>query len=186
MRPTRVAALLTAAVVACVVAANMVAASLPLVQLAGTGLLASPATPIAALVFVLRDLVQRAGGRRWVVLAIAVGAVASMVTGWLLGSPIPGVSAVRIAVASAVAFALAELLDWAVYSRLCNRTVAGAMLVSNLVGSAVDSALFLGLSGFGLTVATFWGQFVVKALLVSPVAVLAIHLLRRRSAVDNR
>lgn len=66
--------------------------------------------------------------------AIALGAFLSW---WL--SP-------RFAVASAAAFALSELADFTVYEPLRRRGWLRAVTASNLVGLAVDSALFLWLA----------------------------------------
>ena len=175
------AAWLTTGLVGTIVAANMAATVLGLVPV-GFGLMVPAGTAFAGLAFVLRDLIHRAGGWRWVVGAIAVGTLASIVAALLTGSPIPGLSAVRIAAASGVAFVVSEMADWAVYSRLRKQSLVAAMLASNTVGAAFDTALFLTTSGFGFAWSAFWGQVLVKALLVSPLAVGALAWLYRRRA----
>lgn len=90
---------------------------------------------IAGLVFILRDTAQRAIGH-WVLLATVV----SIVLSYLLSSP-------GIAVASAAAFAVSELVDWAVYTTT-KRPWRDRMLLSSLVSTPIDSALFLWLAGF--------------------------------------
>jgi uncharacterized PurR-regulated membrane protein YhhQ (DUF165 family) len=52
----------------------------------------------------------------------------------------------NLALASFVAFLFSELADFAVYTPLRARSWAGAVIVSNLVGSVIDSALFLALA----------------------------------------
>jgi uncharacterized PurR-regulated membrane protein YhhQ (DUF165 family) len=88
------------------------------------------------------------------------------------------------AVASAVAFLVSELADFAVYTPLERRSWLGAVLVSNTVGLLVDSWLFLTLA-FG-SLQFFWGQVVGKAwMTLLAVAALAVvrgargHLLPR-------
>lgn len=51
-----------------------------------------------------------------------------------------------LAVASAVAFLLSELADFAVYDRLRKRGLALAVLASGVVGAALDSVLFSALA----------------------------------------
>jgi uncharacterized PurR-regulated membrane protein YhhQ (DUF165 family) len=172
----------TAALVLTILAANWAASTFGLVPI-GLGLMIPAGTFFAALMFVLRDVIQQTGGRRFVLAAIAAGTLVSFSVA--LGSSVPGISPTRIAVASGVAFGLSELLDWWVYSRLRDRSVMWAMLVSNTAGSALDTALFLSVSGFGLSWAAFGGQVLVKALVVSPIAVALLWWLDRRRAVPS-
>lgn len=59
-----------------------------------------------------------------------------------------------------------------------------AMLAGTITaGAAVDTWLFLSWSGFGFTWSAFWGQVLVKALLVSPIAVAVLAVLDRRRRV---
>jgi uncharacterized PurR-regulated membrane protein YhhQ (DUF165 family) len=111
------------------------------------GLLAPAGVYFAGLAFLLRDIVHHTLGRYVVVGAIAIGAAVSA-----LVSP-------ALALASAVAFLVSELCDFAVYSRLEHRGL-WAVAGSNIVGAAVDSALFLWLA-FG-SLAFFEGQMVGK------------------------
>jgi uncharacterized PurR-regulated membrane protein YhhQ (DUF165 family) len=125
------------------------------------GPLTVPAGTFAAgLVFGLRDLVQRDLGARWALVAIVVGALLSA-----LLSP-------ALALASGVAFLVAELLDWAVYQRLLRRGWTAAVVGSNVVGSVVDTGLFLLLAGFWSWPALL-GAVVVKWLATLPVLGLA-------------
>jgi queuosine precursor transporter len=126
----------------------------------GFGLLAPSGSFAAGVTFVARDVVQRAAGRRWAVGAIAVGTVLSV-----LVSP-------RLAVASGSAFLFSELVDFAVYTPLQERRFVLAVVASGIIGSVVDSVLFLGLAGIplaaalpGLLLAKVWVQ-----LLAAPVA----------------
>src|SRR4051812_26866110 len=125
----------------------------------GFGLTAPAGVYAAGVALTLRDVVQATLGRRAVMAAILAGAVLS----WLV-SP-------AFAVASAVAFLVSELADFAVYTPLERRSWLGAILLSNTVGLVVDSVLFLWLA-FG-SLAFLPGQVVGKA----EMTVLAVLLL---------
>jgi uncharacterized PurR-regulated membrane protein YhhQ (DUF165 family) len=128
----------------------------------GFGLMAPAGVFAAGLSLSLRDGTQDRLGRRWCVAVIVAGAALS----FLLGSG-------RIAVASGVAFLLSELCDYAVYTPLRERGRKRAVFLSNVVGAAVDSALFL-LIAFG-SVQFFAGQMVGKVeATIAVVAVMAI------------
>lgn len=115
----------------------------------GFGLMAPAGVYAVGLAFTLRDIVQRTLGREATVAAILVGAGIS-----LLVSP-------AFAFASAAAFLLSELADFAVYTPLERKTWLGAVVLSNTAGLAVDSVLFLTLA-FG-SLAFLPGQLVGKA-----------------------
>jgi uncharacterized PurR-regulated membrane protein YhhQ (DUF165 family) len=115
----------------------------------GFGLMAPAGVYAAGLAFTLRDVVQVTLGRSATVLAILIGAGLSY-----LVSP-------AFAVASATAFLFSELADFAVYTPLERRSWLGAVTLSNTVGLAVDSVLFLWLA-FG-SLAFLPGQIVGKA-----------------------
>ena len=114
---------------------------------------------------VLRDMVQEAGGIRAALAASAVGGVLS----WMVAPP-------ALVLASVAAFLLAELADLAIYTPLRERQLAIAVLISGIVGSIVDSAVFLWLA-FG-SLEFIEGQIIGKAWL-SILAVPLIRLLRR-------
>jgi hypothetical protein len=130
----------------------------------------SPAGVYAAgVALTLRDVTQALLGRLAVILAILAGAALSY-----LVSP-------SFAAASAAAFLLSELADFAVYTRLERRTWLGAVLLSNTVGLVVDSVVFLWLA-FG-SLAFLPGQLVGKAWMT----LLAVLLLAAgRRAISTR
>ena len=75
---------------------------------------------------------------------------------------------VRIALASGTAFLIAQLLDVHVFDRLRNSEWWKAPLISSLLGSAVDTALFFTIAFYGTAVP--WvtlaaGDFLVKIVL---------------------
>lgn len=155
-----------AAYVATIPAANLAVAHFGVVPV-GFGLAAPAGVYAVGIALVLRDLAREAAGRAAVVAAIVVGALLS----WWLASP-------ALAVASAVAFGVAESMDFAVYEPLRKRGLLTAMVASNVVGLAADSLIFLWLA-FG-SLQFLPGQLVGKAwMTLAAVAVIAV--LRRRA-----
>ena len=166
------AAALFAAFVGTVVAANWALTTYGIVPV-GFGLSAPAGVYFVGLAFTLRDLLHEAGGRRWVLVAIAVGALVSA-----------GLEdAQRIAFASGVAFAASELADLAVYGPLRRRGWLAAIAASNAVGLLVDSMLFLWLA-FG-SLNFLEGQVVGKAYMTL-LAVAVLWVWRRRNPVPIR
>jgi uncharacterized PurR-regulated membrane protein YhhQ (DUF165 family) len=89
---------------------------------------------VAGAAFALRDVIQDALGARWVIVAILLGTLAS-----LLVSPV-------FAIASGTAFLFSEGADFAVYTPLRRRNWYVAAVFSNTVGDIVDSVIFLTLA----------------------------------------
>jgi uncharacterized PurR-regulated membrane protein YhhQ (DUF165 family) len=119
--------------VATIVAANWAIAAFGVVPV-GFGLRAPTGVYFAELAITFRNLTQEKLGRRAVVVAILFGAALSA-----LISP-------QFALASGVAFLFSELADFGVYTPLRKRFWLWAMITSNLVGTVLDSVIFLGLA----------------------------------------
>ena len=134
----------------------------------GFGFMAPSGVLVIGLALALRDAVHEAFGRAWVAGLIAAGAGLS-----LLFSP------PALALASAAAFLLSELADMAVYDRLRARDMALAVLLSGMVGAALDSLLFSALA-FG-TVA--WAPGLILAKLYASAAYALWLAMRARRAV---
>ena len=117
------------------------------------GVMAPSGVLLAGLALVLRDLVQRRLGKRWTLLAIAAGALLS----W-------AIAPAALAVASAIAFLLSELVDFAVYTPLQQNNLILAVVASSVVGLIVDSVVFLQLA-FG-SLQFIEGQIIGKAWMV--------------------
>lgn len=132
------------------------------------GLMAPSGVLLAGLALVLRDLVQRRLGKGWAIAAILAGALLS----YLLAPP-------ALVVASAVAFLLSELADFAVYTPLQERRLILAVVASSVVGLVIDSVVFLFLA-FG-TLDFLAGQIVGKAWMVL-LAIPLIWLIRENDA----
>jgi uncharacterized PurR-regulated membrane protein YhhQ (DUF165 family) len=119
--------------------------------------------------FSLRDGAQLALGKWKIAAAIVVGAALSYLV------------APSLAWASGCAFLLGEGLDWAVYTPLAERGKwTWGVVLSNTVGSLVDSVVFLWLAFHSLDF--LWGQFWLKTLMILPaLIVIAPFRLRRRA-----
>ena len=158
-----------AAFVGVIVAANLLTAHLGVVT--WLGLAATAGTWLAGFGFVARDALHESGGIRWVAVAILLGVVVSVAF-----SP-------RLALASGVAFAVSELADWGIYSRLRESGRTRAALASNVVGSVVDTLLFLWLAGFPLDGTPT--QVLIKVG-TTTAFVLGVRLALRRQPVQQR
>ena len=155
------------AFLACILAANYATTRWGMVPV-GFGLMATAGTYFAGVTFVLRDLIQDLTGRRVVLVLIMWGAALSF-----------AVSAPFIAIASAVAFGLSELADLAIYQPLRRRGYIRAAVASNVVGSFVDTVVFLTIAGFPLW-ESLPGQMVGK-LMVTAAVVVGVVIVRALS-----
>lgn len=126
-----------------IVAANWALTTFGMINI-GFGLMAPAGVFFAGLSFGLRDALQESYGRLLTILLIFVGAGLS----WFI-SP-------TFAIASGAAFLFGELADFAVYTPLREKQWATAVIASNIVGSIVDSILFLWLA-FGTAALTWSG-----------------------------
>jgi queuosine precursor transporter len=132
----------------------------------GRPLMAPSGVLMIGLALVLRDMVQRRLGR-----GVALGAIVA-------GAALSGaVAPPPLIVASAAAFLLSELADFAVYTPLQSRGLVMAVLASSVVGLVVDSVLFLWLA-FG-SLDFLAGQIVGKLWMVL-LALPVVHWIRRR------
>lgn len=167
--------LLASGFLACIPAANWLIGNVgttcipdgPCLIPVAPGMMAPSGVLLIGAALALRDALQEAAGRSWVIGCVVTGAALSL-----------AVSPPALAVASAVAFLLAELADWAVYDRLRRRALWGAVLVSGLIGAALDSLLFSWLA-FGVVK---WAPGLIVAKLYASAALAAWWALRRRAA----
>lgn len=166
-----------AAFIACVPAANWLIGNVGtvcvpqgpcLIPVAPFGITAPSGVLMIGLALVLRDLVQRRLGKAWVLGAILAGTALS----GLVAPP-------ALVAASVAAFLLSELADFAVYTPLQRRGLIRAVILSSLVGLAVDSVVFLYLA-FG-SLDYLAGQIIGKAWMVL-LSIPVIRLLRDRDA----
>jgi queuosine precursor transporter len=110
--------------------------------------------------FLVTDLMNRLYGperaRRVVFAGFAVGVLCSLVGTQIHGEFGPLVT-LRIAIGSGLAFLTAQLLDVAIFDRLRDGSWWRAPLVSSVLGSAVDTALFFTIAFSGALVPLFPG-----------------------------
>ncbi|MDQ1372732.1 MAG: queuosine precursor transporter [Actinomycetota bacterium] len=137
----------------------------------GFGLMAPAGVYFAGLAFSLRDVTQNTLGRRAVIVAIGLGAIASAFVN------------THFAFASATAFLVSELADFAVYTPLQDRGWLKAVVASNVVGFFFDSVLFLWLAFHSF--AFLGGQLVGKAWMTAAFVLLLVPFRRSVLAPDG-
>ena len=168
------------AMAAIVVASNILVQFLILDGLLTCGAFTYP------LAFLVTDVMNRVYGpqvaRKVVFAGFLTGVVCSLIGSQIVGEFGPLVP-LRIAVGSGIAFLTAQLLDVAIFDRLRTGTWWRAPLVSTLVGSAVDTALFFtiafaGFISFGQAAddAVAWALDPAPLLLTGPEAPLWVTL----------
>jgi len=101
------------------------------------------------LAFLVTDVMNRVYGaqaaRKVVFAGFLVGVACSLIGTQIMGEFGPLVT-VRIAIGSGIAFLTAQLLDVGIFAALRNGTWWKAPLVSTLIGSTVDTALFFSIA----------------------------------------
>ena len=137
-----------------IVLVNWLFTVVPLVELPG-GTMWPPVSLVVGFIFVARDFAQREVGH-WVLAAMGVGVVLS----YFMASP-------QVALASASAFLISELLDWAVYT-YTKRPLSERIIYSSALGTPVDSIVFLSMLGYfsiagaaAMTVSKLLGALIV-------------------------
>jgi queuosine precursor transporter len=131
----------------------------------GFGLMAPSGVLVVGLALVLRDLVYETSGWRGAFAAIGLGALASAFF-----------APATLVVASVSAFLVSESLDSGAYAWARRYSIALAVLVSGVVGSVVDSVVFLYVAFGDLTYV--YGQVLAKA--YATVAVSGLFFTLRR------
>ncbi|MGR3314782.1 queuosine precursor transporter [Roseovarius indicus] len=137
------------------------------------------------LAFLVTDVMNRVYGRdaarRVVFAGFVVGLVCSFIGTQISGEFGPLVT-LRIALGSAVAFLTAQLLDIAVFNRLREGVWWRAPMVSSLIGSTVDTALFFTIA-FSASLAVLepgndvsWANEILPLLGVGPAVPLWVSL----------
>ena len=139
------------------------------------------------LAFLVTDVMNRVYGvsaaRRVVLVGLIVGIICSLIGSQIMLEFGPAV-ALRVAVASATAFAVAQLLDIAVFNRLRAGSWWKAPLGSTLVSSTVDTVIFFSIAfaavfnGFSAMAAdqVIWAQEAVPFLTFGPLVPLWVSL----------
>jgi len=139
------------------------------------------------LAFLVTDIMNRvygaAAARRVVYVGLIVGITCSLIGSQIMLEYGPAV-ALRVAIGSATAFLVAQLLDIAVFNRLRAGSWWKAPLVSTVISSIVDTAIFFSIAfssafnGFSQTAAKqiIWAQDAVPFLNVGSMAPLWVSL----------
>ena len=135
--------------------------------------------------FLVTDLMNRlhgaAAARKVVFTGFAVGVLCSLI-GSQIDGPFGPLVSLRVALGSGIAFLTAQLVDVAIFSRLREGAWWRAPLVSTLVGSALDTALFFSIAFSAALTPIFphvdvtWANEVVPLLGAGPAAPLWISL----------
>ena len=152
--------------IALIVAVNWGLTVVPLVKMPG-GEMWPPMSLVVGFIFVVRDFAQREVGHR-VLIAMLVGVGLS----YVMASP-------YVAIASAAAFLVSELVDWLVYT-FTHRPLSARILYSSLLGTPVDSVVFLW--GIGHLTAT---GVVVMTISKMIGAMIVWWMIRRRETAQN-
>lgn len=152
--------------IALIVAVNWGFTVVPLVKMPG-GEMWPPMSLAVGFIFVVRDFAQREVGHR-VLIAMLVGVGLS----YVMASP-------YVAIASAAAFLVSELVDWLVYT-FTHRPLSARILYSSLLGTPVDSVVFLW--GIGHLTAT---GVVVMTISKMIGAMIVWWMIRRRETAQN-
>ena len=156
--------LVAVAFLACIVAANYVTENYGLIQ--GVGGMVTAGTYFAGATFTLRDAIHETAGRLGVVALIILGAGLS----WFV--------APSFALASGVAFLISETCDLLAYEPLRKRQWESAVIVSGVVGAAVDTWVFLNLANIPASGKQIAAQVATKFAMV--LAVLVVLAVRRK------
>lgn len=134
----------------------------------GFGFAAPSGVLLIGVALFARDYIQQQFGRKTTLIAIAIGVIISY-----LIDPM-------VATASAVAFALGELGDFAVFTKVKERSLVAAVVASGVIGGIIDSVVFLQIA-FGSTM--YWeGQVIGKTWM----ALLGGFLIWGHRAVSQR
>ncbi|MDG1768639.1 MAG: queuosine precursor transporter [Yoonia sp.] len=139
------------------------------------------------LAFLVTDIMNRVYGvgpaRRVVFAGVIVGIICSLIGSQIMLEFGPAV-ALRVAIGSATAFLVAQLLDIAIFDRLRAGTWWKAPLASTLISSAVDTAIFFSIAfaavfnGLNTPAAEqiMWAQDAVPFLNAGPMVPLWVSL----------
>ena len=123
----------------------------------------------------------QAAARRVVLVGFVIGLICSLIGTQIIGEFGPIVT-VRIAVGSATAFLVAQVLDISIFAALRHGVWWKAPLVSTLIGSTLDTALFFSIAFSGALSFVHpasdvaWAAEVLPLLGFGPVAPLWVSL----------
>lgn len=135
--------------------------------------------------FLVTDVMNRVYGasaaRRVVFVGFIVGLICSLIGTQIIGEFGPLVT-LRIAIGSGIAFLIAQLLDVSIFAALRGGTWWRAPLISTLIGSTIDTALFFSIAFSGAlsfihpATDVSWASEALPLLGVGPIAPLWVSL----------
>ncbi len=152
---------LAAFYVGLVILANWLASAY-LVHVPFTPYLAPAGVFCIGAVLVIRDWLQQLAGLWASLLLVYLAGLLSYLAGIAFG----WTDLQKIAIASVVAFSVSETVEALVFTPLRRRSLSAGVLASGIVGSALDSWIFLSLAfgSLALFPGNFWGKVEMVAL----------------------
>ena len=132
--------------------------------------------PIA---FLITDLANRSYGKITARKIVYLGFILGIVFTIFFSTDFADFISIRIAIGSAVAFLIAQLLDVQIFDNLRKKKWFIAPLTSSIIGSTVDTLLFFSISFYGTGVPWFTlalGDLTVK-ILVAIIMLIPFRLL---------
>ncbi|MFT3997969.1 MAG: VUT family protein [Asticcacaulis sp.] len=126
----------------------------------------TPMSIVTGFVLVVRDFAQREI-RHWVIAALAVGLALSFFT-----------SDPAVALGSTCAFAVSELIDWAIFTFM-KRPLSQRVAISTAIASPIDSAVFYMIASISIPgIFNIWS--LSTSVLSKLAGVLVVYLVLRR------
>lgn len=129
----------------------------------------SPMYFIVGLVFVVRDFSQREIGSKGFFVAFGIAAILT----FILAHP-------ALAIASLAAFAVGELIDWAVYT-FTKRPLSQRILLSSIASVPVDTAIVLVGLNQAMPGMLGWNSFALMVACKLVGAIIVAWLVRKRA-----
>ncbi|BBF79603.1 VUT family protein [Asticcacaulis excentricus] len=132
----------------------------------------TPMAIVTGFVLIVRDFAQREI-KHWVIAALVVGLALSFLT-----------SDPAVALGSTCAFAVSELIDWAIFT-FVKRPLSQRVAISTAISSPIDSAVFYMIASISIPgIFNIWS--LTTSVLSKLVGVLVVYLvLRRHEAKGN-
>lgn len=152
---------------------NWTFAAIPTIPLPAGGSW-TPISVITGLILVVRDFAQREVGH-WIFIPLMVAIALSFAT-----------SDPAVAIASTCAFAISEIVDWAIYT-FVRRPLSQRVVISTAISAPLDSAVFYLIASLSIVgIFNIWtvGTSVLSKLLGVLVVFLILRERERRQALS--
>lgn len=132
----------------------------------------SPMAVVTGLILVVRDFAQREVGHR-IFIPLMIGVAIS----FAMAPP-------AIAIASAAAFAISEIVDWLVFT-VSKRPLSQRVLISSAFGAPIDSAAFWFLTSLSVAGVFTWSTIATAIASKMVGAYVVYRVLRRRERLKR-